>query len=241
MARWNTYKSKLRHLDPHFEVDDVDPTHARIVQHSKCSKEIVMSVPYDISQFKEHTKTCRKSSSASSNTSTLHAMFTKQMQQQTSIKTSIPVHPGSKQSQQNASVFLPCPGLTELDDVWIRQYLERTEAGSAGGISERTLADDTYHSPFGTLDAFQKQAITLRQIQTHRWRLDHPRNRVFAIGSDGCLEDVLAKTDTESGLPIKKLEPCVNCHALLSLQAFKSAISKPIPKDKDHASVLLPA
>lgn len=80
----------------------------------------------------------------------------------------------------------------------------------------------------------------LRQIQTHHWCLDHPRSphsRVFAIGLNKCLENVAAKINLNNGLPIEKLEPCIKCGALLSLPAFQVAISKPIPEDKNRASV----
>jgi hypothetical protein len=238
-AQWDTYKSKLHNLDPHFEVDDRDPTCARIVRHSICAKDIIMSAPYDISRFKEHTKACTKSSSAASNTHTLHAMFNKQSQRQ-QVQTPQQTKMESKQkvtSQSQESVLWPCPGLTQSYDPRIQQYLERTEAGSAGGVSERTLAEEMFNTRFGKLESFQKHAVTLRQIQTHRWCLDHPRYRVFAIGLNKCLENVVVRKDSQGSLPLDKLEPCANCIALLSLPAFQTVISKPIPEDKNRVSV----
>lgn len=93
-----------------------------------------MNAPYDISCFKEHTNRCTKSSSAASNTHTLHVMFTKQSQRQ--VQTQPPIVKSKHSKATEELILWPCPGLTELDNPEVKQYLERTEAGSAGGVSE---------------------------------------------------------------------------------------------------------
>ncbi|KAF8966837.1 hypothetical protein BDZ97DRAFT_1657377 [Flammula alnicola] len=122
----------------------------------------------------------------------------------------------------------PCPGLTEADNGRITQYLKHTEYGSGGGVSEHILAEEMFETKYSLLHSSQKEAVTLRQLQTHRWRLDHPHKCIFAIGDKKCLKNV--KADNGDHTTIK---PCTEYKALLSLLAFQMAILKSKPEDKN--------
>ncbi|KAF8959326.1 hypothetical protein BDZ97DRAFT_1923016 [Flammula alnicola] len=233
--QWNptqleNYKSKLQILDPHFEIDETNPTLARLVRHSKCSENITMSMPYDTGRFKQHLQSCKgkKNTSAAANTRTLDFMFS------SSRQPGIVKAPGKFKASFSSKVIKlwPCPGLRAVDDERITQYLERTESGSGGGISERILAEEMFGKQYSMLDSSQKEAVTLKQLQTHRWRLDHPRKRIFAIGEKKCLENVEGENGDHT-----TVKPCTECKALLSIQAFRTAIVKHVPENKNRQFV----
>lgn len=234
--QWENYKKKLRDLDPYCEVNENNPTQARLVRHSRCAKYITMSVPYDVGRFKEHLETCnaKMHQSVMANTRTLDAMFSSSTSQLGGKhKASGLSHLGTE--KLNSMVVLwPCPGLTEADDERISQYLGRTQLGSAGGISERILAHEMFGtSLYSSLNESQKEIVTLRQQQTHRWRNDHLHQRIFAVGETKCCENISAPNDGDR----TTIKPCVGCKALLSLPAFQTAISKSQPSDKNRAFV----
>ncbi|KJA12984.1 hypothetical protein HYPSUDRAFT_152102, partial [Hypholoma sublateritium FD-334 SS-4] len=128
----------------------------------------------------------------------------------------------------------PCPGLTGADNERITQYLGRTQSASGGGVSERKLADEMFRKAYSQLDLSQKKAVMLRQLQTHRWRNDHLRQRIFAIGEKSCHQNVEASEDTEDHSTVK---PCSACKDLLSLPAFLTATTKSQPEDKNRAFI----
>lgn len=130
----------------------------------------------------------------------------------------------------------PCPGLSEVDDPRIVQYFSRIELGSAGGRSERLLAREMFEVEYSQLTPSQKETVALKQNQTHRWRLDHSRKRVFAIGEAKCLENVSARS-TSTGEHTQVIEACKSCKAVLSLREFLTAIARLVPADKNRAYV----
>ncbi len=72
--------------------------------------------------------------SVMANTRTLNAMFSSSTPQLGSKhKVLRLLHLGTEKSN-SVVVLWPCPGLTEVDDKHISQYLGRTQLGSAGGI-----------------------------------------------------------------------------------------------------------
>ncbi|KJA28105.1 hypothetical protein HYPSUDRAFT_129671, partial [Hypholoma sublateritium FD-334 SS-4] len=142
----------------------------------------------------------------------------------------------SCQSEANTIKLWPCPGLTEADDERINQYLGRTQLGSGGGISERILADEMFGNLYSSLNPSQKDAVTLRQQQTHRWRNDHLHQRIFAIGETKCSENVGASVDGDSD-GNTTIKPCIGCKALLSFPAFLTAITKQQPSDRNRAFI----
>ncbi|KAF5331103.1 hypothetical protein D9619_006031 [Psilocybe cf. subviscida] len=220
-----TYKEKLSSLDAHYFIDESDAKAARTVRHSTCNSDVVMSTVYDITRFKEHLKNCKskiekakakgKDDPARNTRSLIHMFALKPTPMSTSMvrtgaKALIPVE-GSK---------APCPGLSAKKDPRIEYYLEHAQVQSAGGRSEIKIAQEMFSSSYSSLSDRQKRAVTLQQHQTHRWSLDHIIGRIYAIGEQPCLKTVW------HGNP--ELEPpvCVNCTALLSLQAFQNAISR---------------
>lgn len=189
-----------------------------------------MSAPYDVSRFKEHLATCKAkvNLSTTGNTQTLDAMFSssKLCRQHTRVLLQSKI--------ANTSVkFWPCPGLTEADDERISQYLGRTQLSSGGGISERILADEMFGNQYSSLTSSQKEAVTLRQQQTHRWQNDHLHQRIFAIGETKCSENVSASVHGDH----TTVKPCIGCKSLLSLPAFLTAITKQQPSNKNRAFI----
>ncbi|KAF8197121.1 hypothetical protein BJ912DRAFT_923213 [Pholiota molesta] len=227
-AKWANYKDKLKDLDVNYAVDEHDVKRIRLVHHSVCAEYIKMSAPYDIGRFKEHLNHCtiKKSKMAASNTKSLFAYF----QPNPSFQSTPPSTTTAATDRSSIMKLWPCPGLTQADDVRIKQYLQRTVSASAGGISERVLAKQIYDSDYSALTPPQKKVVDLRQIQTHRWRLDHIRNRVIAIGSCPCAENV---PNQQSATGDHLFLPCEPCRALLSLREFQTAISKPLPANND--------
>lgn len=227
LAKWANYKDKLKVLDANYSVDDHDPKRTCYVRHSVCAENILMSAPYDISRFKEHIKHCtvKKSITAASNTRSLLSFFQPKAQSQLTAQ--------AQASSVIAVKLWPCPGLTQADDVRITQYLQRTVSASAGGASEHLISNEIYGKEYSSLSPSQKRVVDLRQVQTHRWKLDHLRSRITAIGSNPCAENVRASTT----LDIDSLSPCEPCRALLSLREFQTAIQKPLPANQNHVFV----
>lgn len=68
----------------------------------------------------------------------------------------------------------------------------------------------------------------LKQMQTHRWRIDFLHSRIFAIGERGCLQDV-----TSTSANYSTSQPCENCQALLSIREFQTAVGRALPEPKN--------
>lgn len=240
-ARLEKYKSKLHELDPQFEIDEDLPKNARIVRHSVCSETVTMSVPYDISRFKDHLKTCLKRdtplNSKTSNTRSLDAMFGSIIKRQEQTKTNGGQRiTGKFRVPKDLEKLWPCPGLTGSDDVRIPIYLQQTQVESAGGISKRDIAIEIFGTKYSLLNKSQKDTVCLKQIQTHRWRLDHLHNQVFAIGERKCAGNVCVRIHTTNGNKEPEhtqVKPCADCQNLLSIPAFLSAIAKPMPSNQN--------
>lgn len=221
--KWATFKSKIRSIDPQFEVDDTNPRRARNVLHVKCGKVIRMAMVYDISLYKRHVQNC-KSRTATAGMHTLD----------NGLQYVFLHQPGSSfvnsDIRDNSTTPLPCPGLTEDDEPRIKTYLLRTTVSSAGGISIDAAAKQMYDAPYKNLSEDQKKSVRVGQVHTHRWSLDHQRRRVFAIGNERCLQKVSHSNSESSGRP----RPCRACNALLGNRAFQNAINRGIPDEENR-------
>ena len=212
------FKSKLSKLDPHFEVSETDPTLARSAKHSRCGAWILMAAPYDTERFKAHVKCCSYSTAAGG-MATLDKFVLKSKGARPSESSPSPPH-----------VALPCPGLTEKDDPRIAQYIKRTPVNSAGGKDIQEIAMDLYSDEFKNLTSSKKDIVRQKQIQTHSWSVDRMRKSVHAIGKSPCNGNSQRAKDGT-------LEPCIQCLALLSLRAFRNAVSREPPKDENRVYV----
>ncbi|KAH9032049.1 hypothetical protein EDB85DRAFT_1890890 [Lactarius pseudohatsudake] len=214
--KWAAFKSKIMAIDPQFEVDDVDPRHARKVLHVKRGNPITMAMVYDTNLYKRHTDKCKSRKS----TAGMHTL-------DKGLKYVFCPQSGSSMSKtgvlSESTALWPCPGVSEDDEPQIETYLLRTTVPSAGGISIEAVAEQMYNTPYRNLAEDQKQAVRAGQVHTHKWSLDHQRKRVFAIGEKPCLRKVIQNP----GRP----QPCCACKALLGNRAFQTAINRDVPDD----------
>ena len=155
--RWETYKTKLEQLDGHFEVPD-EPRLARYVKHSRCGSWLLMSNPYDIGRFKYHVNKCSYST-ASGGMRTLdsYGVIVRPMDTR-SPSPSIPLTFSSPPHTN-----LPCPGITEKDDIRIAQYMKRTTAYSAGGSNIQDIAKELFSAKFRDLSQKAKDIVRQKQ------------------------------------------------------------------------------
>ena len=224
--RWEVFKSKLAQLDPYFEVSETDPTLSRSAKHSRCGSWVLMAAPYNIERFKAHVKTCSYSTEAGGMKTLDSYGLTVRPIKALSSPQSIPSTPSSSAGR----VALPCLGLTEKDDPRIAQYVKRTSVNSAGGKDIHDIAMELFSVAFKNLSKEKKNLVRQKQMQTHIWSVDRMRRSVHAIGKDPCNGNARQAKDGS-------LEPCNACLALLSLRAFRNAISREPPKNEDRAYI----
>lgn len=227
--RWDTFKSKLLQLDPHFEVSETDPTLARSAKHSRCGAWILMAAPYNVERFKAHIKHCSYSTAAGGMI-TLDKFLVQPTWKSAHLSSSKSHIPSSESSPSPSRVALPCPGLTEKDDLRIVQYTKRTPVNSAGGKDVHDIAMDLFSDLFKNLTSDKKDIVRQKQMQTHSWSVDRMRKSVHAIGKSPCGGNAQQVKDGT-------LAPCNQCLALLSLRAFRNAISREPPKDENRMYV----
>jgi hypothetical protein len=219
-SKWEKFKQKISGIDPHSELDDNDPKRARDVLHIKCGKVIRMATIYDVTLYKRHVKTC-KSRTATAGMHTLDRGLNFVFMQQDSGSTSA----GSSAHGNKHSTW-PCPGLSGDTHPKIESYLLRTTVPSAGGTSIENIAQDMYKKKYKDLTEPEKQAVSIGQMHTHRWSLEHQQRRIFATGTKPCLR----KVPQNAGSP----QPCDACGALLKDHAFRTAIFREVPEDKNR-------
>jgi hypothetical protein len=97
--------------------------------------------------------------------------------------------------------------------------MKRTPVNRAGGDDIRDIAKELFSDEFKNLGQTQKDIVRQKQLQTHAWSNDHIRKSVHAIGKNPC--DGKARLANDGGLM-----PCNQCIALLTLRAFRNAISR---------------
>lgn len=219
--RWEAFKSKLRQLDPNFEVSENDPTLARSAKHSRCGSWILMAAPYEIERFKMHIKSCSSSfSTAAGGMKTLDNFVV-------IVRPKMPIPPESESPPCPSFIALPCPGITGKDDSRIAQYVKRTSVNSAGGEDIHEIAKQLFQDLFKNLTSDKKDIVRQRQMQTHSWSVDRMRKSIHTIGKSPCSGNAWQAKDGTLG-------PCAQCLALLPLRAFRNAIAREPPKDKNR-------
>lgn len=220
--RWEEYKRKLAELDPDFEVSE-DPRLVRQVKHSICGGWFVMAAPYEKERFKKHISTCSYSTGGGRMKSL--ERFGVTVLSASSLSSSSSPSPPSSASPDSTSrtSALPCPGLTEKDGASISQYFSWTSVVSAGGKELHSVARSLFSDEFKNLSPEKKELVWLKQKQTHTWSIDHLMKTIHAIGKVPCGGDADMARDGS-------VKACRACRALLTLHAFKNAISrKPAP------------
>ncbi|KIJ59917.1 hypothetical protein HYDPIDRAFT_170487 [Hydnomerulius pinastri MD-312] len=210
-------------IDPHAEFDDDD---CRVVRHSQCGRRVTVKEPYDVTRFRQHNAQCSSHKpSPAGGTPTIS-----QWARTFNIKLKKPggdIPSGGQQSTTSRPhVPLPCPGLREVDEPLIRQYLTRTGVSGGGSRSVAKIAETLFKKTFSKLSGRRRRAVLDQQVHEQAWRNDHQRLTIsaskcdkFAILLDGCPQ------------------PCSQCRSLLDLHAFRKAIKKPIPSDENYVHV----
>ncbi|KAH9016984.1 hypothetical protein EDB85DRAFT_1897861 [Lactarius pseudohatsudake] len=227
--RWNKYKKKLAELDPDFEVNESDPSRVCHVKHSICGGWYAMAAPYEKGRFKKHVDDCSYSTSVGG-MKTLERFGVVVLPASAHSRASGSSMPLQSSSPSPAPVSLPCPGLTEKDTIHLCQYFARTSVASAGGTDLHIIARSLFSDKFKNLSSDKKELVRLKQKQTHCWSLDHLMKTVHAFGKNPCEGDAQTASDGS-------LEPCKACKALLTLPAFKKAITRKPAPNENHAYI----
>ena len=200
------FKRKVRLVDPSavFVVNG----NVKSVMHSLCGQLVTMKEPYNTAHFFRHIGTCKGSSKTPVPSGAGISRFLVQKKQTTTLLRS-----------------LPCPGLTGSHHEHIPIYLRRSSA-PGGGATSRTIAARELYNDCKYVELTKVQKANVRHLQRlqFRWINDHHEERVV---STKCLGMVLMKED------IDKVDPCVECIALLHLGALRNALSRPIPDDEN--------
>ncbi|KAN0139136.1 hypothetical protein V8E53_003025 [Lactarius tabidus] len=225
--RWDQYKRKLAQLDPNFEVSE-DPRLVCQVKHSICGAWFVMAAPYAKDRFKNHVSSCSYSTRGGGMKSLVFfgivAKNLSASSSTSSLSSALSFSPGPSS--------LPCPGLTEKDSPSLCQYFTRTAVASAGGEDLHSVAQALFSDEFKNLSSDKKDLVRLKQKQTHTWSIDHLMKTIHAIGKAPCEGNAEVASDGS-----KSLRACKRCRALLTLHAFKNAISRKPAQNKNRAYI----
>jgi hypothetical protein len=96
--------------------------------------------------------------------------------------------------------------------------MKHTPINSASGSNIQDIATELFSKHFKNLSKKDKDIVRQKQVQTHSWSNDHIRKTVHAIRKNPC--DGIARVAKDSSLML-----CDQCLALLTLHAFRNAIS----------------
>ena len=226
-AVFERWKEKLLADDPNVEFH---PSDVRSVRHSTCGKSVLMKDVCDATRWRTHLKTCkasgRKKKPSAGVPTLLKLGFESVKATMGSMvieKKSVPKvlesgdeSEADKTHNQNKN---PCPGIMEANDSRIPTYLRRTSVSGGGARSVKVIAGELYDKLFSVLGKKAKQKVLDKQQHEHKWRNDHHNLRVFAVA---CKRTVPHN------------DPCSECTQVLSSKAFKDAIRKPNPEEKNY-------
>ncbi|KAJ7577185.1 hypothetical protein C8J56DRAFT_798958 [Mycena floridula] len=208
------WKAGILAVDAHAEFDE---NNLRQVRCSNCSKWHKAKAANDFSRINEHYKECllkerhkKKSRAKTSRTSTLLSHWTSAIR-----------------LRQKNEKPLPCPGLSEPDEIRIPQYLRRTAVGGGGARSITVIADERFSRLFSRLSRDEKKEVLDTQIHEHKWKNDHQHIRVF---STDCGGHASGQSEDEK----RRRLPCGSCRELLKLHTFQNALSKPTRDDDNY-------
>lgn len=228
-AVYERWKRKLLTDDPNVEFH---PSDVRSVRHSTCGRSILMKEVCDATRWRTHLKICnasaKKKKSSAGVPTLLKLGFESAKATMGSIvveKKSAPkvVESGdeSEADKTHNQETVPCPGIVEANDSRIPTYLRRTGVSGGGARSVKVIAEEIYNKLFNVLGKKAKQNVLDRQQHEHKWRNDHRQLRVFAVA---CKRNV----------PHNDPLPCSECKQVLSSKAFKDALRKPNPEEKNY-------
>lgn len=202
-----TWKTKIRGIDPDVGFDDSDP---RRVLHTRCTQWVLVKEPGDTTRFKEHIRACLAKPVPVGGT--LMGMGWLKVVENTK---------GKKENIER-KLTMPCRGVAELDNPLIDQYLNRTGAGGGGARSIHLISEERFNTEYKYLTKDQKDEVCTTQRLGWAWRNDHLSLRVYATNCRGFTSSHSLTTSL-----------CPECKSLLDLKVFTVAIRKKIPLDEN--------
>jgi len=221
MLQYENWQEKVLKKDPHAKFDEND---CRRAWHSVCGKFYTMKEPYDFTRFKDHVDECsNKKTTRVGRAQTLLGMGWATVVRKEEVVPN--ADEDDDELEEDKCPKVPCPGLTEVNDPRIQQYLKRTGATGGGGRSLAIIAKEKFKKMFSKLqkETSRKKVVDI-QMHEWKWRNDHANFRVYATGCE--------KT-VDSREP-KPPNPCPACTSVLQSRAFKTAINKkPAEDDKN--------
>jgi len=226
--RQGNWQAKIRKADQEaeFESDNVSKTRC-----SLCREWVLAKEPYDSTRFKKHAKKCKekcKEKQVKGRTPNILSMgwFTKSKNSEKSSKQR-ERGGGSAEEDDDEEITrptVPCPGLTEVNDPRVKQYLKRTGAAGGGGRSLPVIAKELFGKLFSKLQKTNsKKTVVNQQIHEWTWRNDHAHLCVF---STACEKAVIDRSP-------KPPLPCSECSHVLRSRQFRNIIHRSIPSDKN--------
>lgn len=230
-AAFERWKKKLLANDPNIEFH---PTNVRSVRHSICGRIILMKEVCDATRWRTHLKECKASGKKKpgagiptllklgfeSVKATKGSMVIEKKRVSTALESD-----ESNADETHNKETVPCPGIVEANNPRIPTYLRRTSVSGGGSRSVKIIAEEIYDKLFSVLGMKAKQNVLDRQQHEHKWRNDHRGLRVFAVA---CKRTVAAVEPHNNPLP------CSECTRVLSSKAFKDALRKPNPEEKNY-------
>jgi len=225
-ARETRFETTIKKIDSKALILD-----AKTVRHSKCGKDYTMKEPYNTSNFRRHTKTCKGPPKTSIRSGGTVIDFFGQR------STSQSGNSSQKNTKNEPVTRMPCPGLRKCDKEDIATYLDRTGAHGGGGKSVTAIAHEMYGKKFSNLSSPRKRLVKVAQTNEWKWRIDR---RLDAVFSTRCTKESRLpshyKLKNETWTPKDSAEPipCHACFNLLSLKAFQTILRIPTPADDDY-------
>jgi hypothetical protein len=223
--RIEAWKEKVLKDDPQAEFDPKDISRAR---HSGCGKYVKMKDPCNIGRWKDHIQACNKKSTkkhAGGTPSLFQLGWAKITQAGKKKKKISGANSDNSESESEPELKnVPCPGITVSDTPHVLRYLKRTGASGGGGRSLPVISKQLFKKLFSRLSKKENRKVVVdTQMQEWKWKNDHVNHRVYAIT---CQKTVVDRSPKPPHL-------CLECRIVLRSKAFKSAIQKPIPSDKN--------
>ena len=219
-TRYESWQAKVLNVDPHAKFDEND---CRRAWHSVCGRFYTMKEPYDFTRFKDHVEECSRKTTVGRAQTLLGMGWATVTRKCKVVPDADDKELVDNELEDDKSPTVPCPGLTEVNDPRIRQYIKRTRTMGGGGRSLAVIAKEKFQRLFSKLrlDTNKKKVVDM-QMHEWTWRNDHANFRVYATECE-------KRVDSRNPKPPN---PCSQCTIVLRSRAFKTAINKKPQKDE---------
>ncbi|PSR85652.1 hypothetical protein PHLCEN_2v5381 [Hermanssonia centrifuga] len=187
---------------------------------SKCRKWQKMGSVCCTSRFREHFNRCKGKLGDQRTMEEMKEQLGIMFKPLKSSKTDNIASKGLSGRVVTPVLEITCPGLTEKDDTRIQQYLRRTMAPGGGGRALVKLALERYGRKYSELDTEDREEIENAQADSHLWRNDFRRGRVYAWKCTRKVE-------------VTGASHCSECDSVLKHRAFRRLIKRDPIDDKN--------